>query len=406
MKEVLSNKTISEGKRGFPAAFAVTGLQQLTGFVLVMAWMGISRCTPYQYVPKRLNSWADCVAVLLFSVAFTANIALNNYSMALIPISVNLIIRSCFPLPTFLAQKLVSWCTRDGRAKDSTLVELALMLVGVLCACVAVVAKTRSSDTVASESRHLVWGVTVCVISCFAGSTNLVLAGMMGSTLNLNEFDTVIYTALPAAALLTAAMSIPHTVPWGEDGATTLTDWEILKEALDSNRSVLILAALSGVFALGFNLLKYGIVQRLSATHTAFAGNFNKAFTIILTMVVGLEPYPTDGWGWLMVAAYVGNIGAFTAYNIAKIRLRPAQDARNSPAESDKESPSVGSTEDDTEDKMIRLTSSEEDEWEYTDAPGGSCLCSASTDAGSYRGLGLAAVPLAASRPAPHPGSS
>merc|ERR1719277_1393510 len=410
MKEVLSNQAISEGKRGFPAAFAVTGLQQLTGFVLMMAWMALSRCTPYRYVPKKLTSRMDYIAVFLFSVAFTANIALNNYSMALIPISVNLIIRSCFPLPTFLAQKLVSWCTREGRAKDSSLVELALMLFGVLCACVAVVAKTRSSGTVAGESKHLVWGVTVCVISCFAGSTNLVLAGMMGSTLNLNEFDTVIYTALPAAALLTAAMSIPHSVPWGEDGATTLTDWEILREVLDSNWSVLILAALSGVFALGFNLLKYGIVQRLSATHTAFAGNFNKAFTIILTMVVGLEPYPTDGWGWLMVAAYVGNIGAFTAYNVVKIRLQqPAQDTRSDSADFDKESPSVSTrsgSEDDPEDKMIRLTSSEEDEWEYTVDKGGNCICSASTNAGSYRGLGLAAVPLAASRPAPHRGSS
>merc|ERR1719221_670244 len=174
----------------------------------------------------------------------------------------------------------------------------------------------------------------------------------MGATLSLNEFDTVIYTALPAAALLSAAMSIPHVVRWGEDGST-LTDWEILEEVWDSNRSVLVLAALSGVFALAFNLLKYGIVQRLSATHTAFAGNFNKAFTIVLTMVVGLEPYPTDGWGWLMVAAYVGNIGAFTAYNIAKIRLQPAQDARSGPADSDKEPPSVGSTEDGTEDKLI-----------------------------------------------------
>jgi hypothetical protein len=339
----------------------------------------------------------DYIAVLLFSVAFTANIALNNYSMALIPISVNLIIRSCFPLPTFLAQKLVSWCTREGRTKDSSLVELALMLCGVLCACVAVVAKTRSSGTVASESRNLAWGVTVCVISCFAGSTNLVLAGMMGSSLKLNEFDTVIYTALPAAALLTAAMSIPHSVPWGEDGATRLTDWEILEEVLDSNGSVLILAALSGVFALGFNLLKYGIVQRLSATHTAFAGNFNKAFTIILTMVVGLEPYPTDGWGWLMVAAYVGNIGAFTAYNIAKIRLQPAQDAQGSPREAEKGTPSVGSTEDDTEDKLTRLTS-EEDEWQ----------CSASADAGSYSGLDQASVPLAARdlQQVPHRGSS
>jgi hypothetical protein len=397
----LSNQAIAEGKRGFPAAFAVTGLQQLTGFVLMMAWMAVSRFTPYPYVPKQLSSRMDYVAVLLFSVAFTANIALNNYSMALIPISVNLIIRSCFPLPTFLAQKLVSWCTRDGRAKDSSWVELTLMLFGVLCACVAVVAKTRSSGAAPGESRQLVWGVTVCVISCFAGSTNLVLAGMMGSTLSLNEFDTVVYTALPAASLLIAAMSIPHFVQWGEDGAT-MTDWEILEEVLDNNRSVLVLAALSGVFALAFNLLKYGIVQRLSATHTAFAGNFNKAFTIVLTMVVGLEPYPTDGWGWLMVAAYVGNIGAFTAYNIAKIRLQTAREAAapSSPCESDKEPLSVGSTEDDTDDKMT-CQSSEDNEWEYTVAPNGSCLCHASTDTGSNSRLSPASVPLAASRSPP-----
>merc|ERR1740138_1301070 len=298
MKEVLSNKAISEGKRGFPAAFAVTGLQQLTGFVLMMAWMCVSRFTPYPYVPKKLSSRVDYIAVLLFSAAFTANIALNNYSMALIPISVNLIIRSCFPLPTFLAQKLVSWCTREGRAKDSSLVELALMLCGVLCACVAVVAKTRSSGTVASESRNLTWGVTVCVISCFAGSTNLVLAGMMGTSLKLNEFDTVIYTALPAVALLVPAMSLPHSVHWEDCGS--MADWDIVWEVWDSNPSVFYLAGLSGVFALAFNLLKYGIVQRLSATHTAFAGNFNKAFTIVLAMVQGLEPFPSDGWGWLM----------------------------------------------------------------------------------------------------------
>jgi len=379
MKEVLANQTISEGNNGFPAAFAVTGLQQLTGFVLMMAWMCISRFTPYQYVPKRINSWADCGAVLLFSVAFTANIALNNYSMALIPISVNLIIRSCFPLPTFLAQKLVSWCTKD-KAKDSSLVELGLMLLGVLCACIAVIAKMKSSGTLASESRNLVWGVTVCVISCFAGSTNLVLAGLMGTALKLNEFDTVVYTALPASALLLAAMSIPHVVMWGEDG-TTLTDWEILEEVWESNQSVVYLAALSGVFALGFNLLKYGIVQRLSATHTAFAGNFNKAFTIVLAMLQGLEPWPSDGWGWLMVAAYTGNIAAFTGYNIAKLRLPPAREeivasprgAEKEALHSEEEPLQSESTGDDLEEKRTR-SSSEEDEWQGTVAPDEGCL--------------------------------
>merc|ERR1719451_71285 len=103
-----------------------------------------------------------------------------------------------------------------------------------------------------------------------------------------------------------------------------MTDWEILSELLDDNPSVLLLALLSGVFALCLNLAKYSVVQSLSATHTAFAGNFNKAFTIVLAMIQGLEPFPSDGWGWLMVAACMGNISAFTGYNIAKLNAKPA----------------------------------------------------------------------------------
>lgn len=358
MKQVLSNQAISDGRRGFPAAFAVTVLQQLTSFVLMMGWIILSRLTPYRYTPKQLSSRSDLIAVFLFSLAFTANIALNNYSVSLMPISVNLIIRSCFPLPTFLAQKLLSWYTRDTRAKDSSPLELSLMLLGCLCACVAVVARTEAAGAAAGESQNLLWGVTVCVISCFAGSANLVLAGMMGSTQKLDEFDTVVYTALPAVLLLLVPMSIPHTVHW--DGGTRMTDWEILSEVMESAPGVVHLAALSGVFALAFNLLKYGIVQRLSATHTAFAGNFNKAFTIMLAMMQGLEPPPADGWGWLMVVACLGNICAFTGYNLAKLNAKPVQDPVVS-RDSEKEPLHSESTHDDLEEKR---SSSEDEEWE------------------------------------------
>jgi len=363
MKHVLSHQTISEGRNGFPAACVVTGLQQLTGFGLMMAWMAISRFTSHKYVPKKLNSQMEYVAVLLFSCAFISNIALNNYSVSLMPISVNLIVRSCFPLPTFFAQKLASWCTGE-KAKDSSFVELSLMLLGCFCASLAVFAKMQSTDTVASESRNLVWGVIVCIISCFAGSSNLVLAGMMGTSLKLNEFDTITYSALPASVMLIPAMFMSHYVHW--DDGVMLTDWEILREVWDLNPSVVYLAALSGIFALALNLLKYGIVQRLSATHTAFAGNFNKAFTIVLATAQGLEPYPSDCWGWVMVAACVGNISAFTGYNIAKIQIVRAQEedpgTPPSARSSEKEPLQSESTEDDLE-KPSR-TSSEEDDWE------------------------------------------
>merc|ERR1711924_590230 len=191
------------------------------------------------------------------------------------------------------------------------------------------------------------------------GSTNLVLAGVLGNSVKLDEFDTVVYTALPAVALLLVPMSLPHTVHW--EGGLQATDWEIVSEVLDTNPAVVYLAALSGVFALAFNLLKYGIVQRLSATHTAFAGNFNKSFTILLAMIQGLEPFPSDGWGWLMVAACMGNISAFTGYNIAKLNAKPApQEVVASQLDSEKQPLHSEST---GEDGSVKR-SSEEDEWE------------------------------------------
>merc|ERR1719277_1685965 len=154
------------------------------------------------------------------------------------PISVNLIIRSCFPLPTFIAQQFVNMATREGGSPDSRPAELSLMLAGVVCAVLAVVAKCKAGDMQAGESKYLILGVVVCCVSCIAGSLNLVLAGMLGSTLKLNEFDTIVYTALPASVLLLIPMSLPHTVQW--DGGRMMTDWEVLSELLNDNPYALL----------------------------------------------------------------------------------------------------------------------------------------------------------------------
>merc|ERR1712217_607319 len=72
----------------------------------------------------------------------------------------------------------------------------------------------------------------------------------------------------------------------------------------------------SGALSLAYNTLQYGIVQCLSATHVAFAGNFNKAVTIPLALLVGLEHLPPGKWGWIMLFACFGSIGAFAVYNV------------------------------------------------------------------------------------------
>merc|ERR1712032_96660 len=206
--------------------------------------------------------------------------------------------------------------TRDDGTTDSRPVEILLMLAGVACAVLAVVAKFRADNAQDEETKYMIFGMVVCIVSSIAGSLNLVLARVLGSTLKLNEFDTIVYTAIPAAGMVLIPMSLPHTVQW--DGGTEMTDWEVLADVSRDNPSAIFLAGLSGVFALVLNLAKYSVVQNLSATHLAFAGNFNKALTIMLAMLLGFEPAPGDFWGVLMLLACVGNISAFTCYNVAK----------------------------------------------------------------------------------------
>jgi len=74
-----------------------------------------------------------------------------------------------------------------------------------------------------------------------------------------------------------------------------------------------------------YNVLQYGIVQTLSPAHTTFAGNFNKAATIVLSLLVGLESLPEGKWGPVMLFAVFGNIVAFTAFNVVK--FMPTDDA-------------------------------------------------------------------------------
>jgi len=264
--------------------------------------------------------------VCLFSLSFTMNIALNNYSFVFIPLSVNLIIRSCLPLSTFISQQVAAQITGD-RIKDCRACEMLCMLLGCLFAVVCVLAENNGTKEAAGdEHSHLLFGCIICIVSLFSGSVNLALAGVMGSSLSLNALDTTVYMSVPAAVILlpfTLYYSHPVGAQWAAYlGSETSTDWEIFWAVWKLSPLTIFLALLSGVLALGYNVLQYGIVQSLSATHTAFAGNFNKVATIMLALLVGLETLPEGYWGVLMLCAVFGNIGAFTAYNYLKAKAK------------------------------------------------------------------------------------
>merc|ERR1719433_877109 len=262
----------------------------------------------------------EWVAVILFSFSFTMNIALNNFSISLLPLSVNLIIRSCLPLATFISQRIASKCTNEP-VKDARFIEILLMLLGVFCAAVAVVAKSHRAGEGNDESKTLIFGIVVCVASLFSGAINLALAGVLGTSCKLNSLDTTVYMSIPAFLFLVIpSLFYVHPVNW--PGYDALTDREVFMIVFEKKPSVVLLAAFSGVLALFYNVFQYGIVHSLSASYTAFAGNFNKAATIAIGIIVGLESLPPGIWGLVMVIACLGNIGAFTAFNIVKIKAK------------------------------------------------------------------------------------
>lgn len=319
MKVVLSNAVISEelGIKGIPAGFLVTAIQQIVAFLVLALIVAVLYFTPWRYTPRKLNSFKEFACVILFSFAFALNIGLNNFSLSLLAVSLNMIIRSCLPVVTLILQQMLGPCI-PGIAGKVRAMEVTLMVAGVVFAGLATLAKSEASGS-GSESKNLVFGVAMCALSDIAAAINLILAAMFGSTLNppLNPVDTIFWMAVPCGLfLLPASMMFSHPVDWPHFGQ--ITDYEVVQKVMELSPTTMGWVLLSGFIAAGYNVLQYTVVQRLSAGHAAFAGNFNKAATIMLSICMGLEALPGGVWSTVMLLAILGNIGAFTGFSLLK----------------------------------------------------------------------------------------
>eukprot|EP00929_Paragymnodinium_shiwhaense_P096464 TRINITY_DN5804_c0_g2_i1.p1 TRINITY_DN5804_c0_g2~~TRINITY_DN5804_c0_g2_i1.p1 ORF type:complete len:484 (-),score=69.23 TRINITY_DN5804_c0_g2_i1:494-1945(-) len=326
MKSILSHANVSETRRGMPAAFVVTALQQVMAFVMLLLFIAGSRLTEAPLRPKLLTTTREWGCIMILSICFCMNIALNNYSLSLIPISINLIIRSCLPLCTLIVDLLLrrfgtsdmheGTCEALGRKWR----ELCLMLAGVSCAMLAILAQDHGHQASHdSANHHFRLGVAVCVVSTLCAAANLALVGLLGSQLQLSPVDTTVYMSLPSFVILLGPIFLlQHPVGW--DGVGYVTDFEVLKMVLQDKPGVLCLALFSGVFAATYNVLTYKIVQSLSAAHTAFAGSFNNAATFVISILAGLEVLPDDPLAsFVLISAVIGNIASFAGYNLVKV---------------------------------------------------------------------------------------
>lgn len=318
MKIVLSSTTVSTelGMDGIPAAFFLTAVQQvITFFVCLICILGL-RMSPWRRPIRRFTTRREWWAVLLFSFAFAANHGFNNFSLSLLEVSLNLVLRSCIPLMTISLQGLFKSLGVRGYGESvskTTLAESLCMVVGVLFAAMATLSESRGNT---SSPQHVMFGTSMGVLSIFFAALNMLCAAELGSDLKVEPLDANCYCALPAAALLTVPMLLISHPSW--PGYVRMTDWQVVQRVLNLSPETMTLVVVSGLMSVMYSFLQYWLIINLSAAYTAFAGNFNKALCIVVSVVLGVEQFPTGVWCFVMIGAVIGNASAFAGYGLMK----------------------------------------------------------------------------------------
>merc|ERR1719297_290614 len=197
---------LKEDLHGCPVGFALTAMQQAISFFCFLILYGALYATPHRITPKKISSLEEVLSIIVFGCVFAMNIALNNFSLGYVSIAVNLIIRSCLPLTTFLSQQGLSLINLYPY-KPCKPLEIGLMVVGVFCACAFTVAKIKGGGK-SHEGSNEVLGCIMCILSLLCGSVNLALAGVLGE-MKLSVYDTVAYMSLPAFIFLIPFCLIP-----------------------------------------------------------------------------------------------------------------------------------------------------------------------------------------------------
>ena len=173
------------------------------------------------------------------------------------------------------------------------------------------------------ERHNLYKCVAMCVISLVAGALDFVVKGFLGSTATFTALDTACYMAVPVAfitGILGSVATKPVPSTWASRFMPHRTDLAVFGEVWRVNPSVFYWIMLSGRLAFVYNTFVTFLILRLSPATAAFAGNFNKSATILLSLLFFEGRHKSGLRDVMVVVAILGNIAAFTLYNVLKKR--------------------------------------------------------------------------------------
>ncbi|CAK0840599.1 unnamed protein product [Prorocentrum cordatum] len=297
IKAILSIHTVSQelNIRGIQPSVVLMAMQQLVGFLFLALAILVSQLTPWAYRPHTIVSKDQAFAVMALAVCFTMNIALNNFSLSLLDMSFNVMVRSTSPLMALLLQLCFP-------------AKVGMVLLGVICAALVVISKSARKKMAAQieGGGSDTLGLCLYIGSLPFLSLELIVVVILGKGFKLNSIDTLIYMAIPIVVLLLLPIYlIKHPVSY--PGREMVTNFSVLVEIAQLSPGTVVLVMLSGIWALGYNFLLYNIVRDLSPFFVRLPQTSEGG---------GHRPGPAHGHG-------VSLQEECTAHGHAKMRLDP-----------------------------------------------------------------------------------
>eukprot|EP00747_Dinoflagellata_sp_TGD_P031832 gnl/TRDRNA2_/TRDRNA2_135576_c0_seq2.p1 gnl/TRDRNA2_/TRDRNA2_135576_c0~~gnl/TRDRNA2_/TRDRNA2_135576_c0_seq2.p1 ORF type:complete len:326 (-),score=36.17 gnl/TRDRNA2_/TRDRNA2_135576_c0_seq2:91-1008(-) len=265
----------------------------------------------FGYSPPVVREWKGWTQIVLLGACFAGNIGLNNFSLSLISITVNNMIRSTSPVVTAIAVSLVM-------GSKSSSVEWLFMILGTVFVLICVVVDKPVSDL----GSAFVLGVSMGFLSTVGGALMFVIVELFGkSAARLNAIDSMCYMSLPASVfLMPLVFTTAHVVPgdWagGDFARKEHTDIDLLSSINDTR--IWFFIFLSGLFAFLYNILQFFAVQHLNSVQTAFASNMSKVITVLISWAF-LEKHTSTMQSAALLLSALGGLICFACYSLATL---------------------------------------------------------------------------------------
>ena len=269
---------------------------------------------------RQFRDYAD--GLVLISLCTWMNVFLNNYSLTLVSLFVNQIIKASSPVPTIVLEGLLA----KRRYTLGIVLSVLAICVG---SAMAPYYKIRHSDM---QSTAL--GVVACVVSMLASSLKPVVAMVIMSDRATTERPKLAPELLLFYdCMLSFCFFLLHWLcSWERPiSIAYLSNAPVdapYMEGHDATWVALGIIATGSLMAFGFNLAVYYFVMLTSALTSTIGSN---AVKIVIIFVAALQDSVNDAVSWSGIAVVATSTAAYVYFTFTDQRCQPQQSPESMP---------------------------------------------------------------------------